>query len=196
MAWIAAIVGRLCLAVLFVFAGIGKLADPAGTAQYITSTTTLPGTLALPTGIFEIVAGLLLAIGFMTRLTAIVLAGFVALTTLLFHYQVTDPMQAQTALKNLAIIGGLLMVFAYGQVSWRMSTWKERDRRHDAEVAAARAEARADALEHNRTVVVDRQPVAEHPVGAAHVAPAAPERRGFMNWRRTMRDRTDGDPRT
>lgn len=184
MAWIAAIVGRLCLAALFVFAGIGKLMDPAGTAQFITSTTALPGSLAVPTGIFEVVAGLLLAIGFMTRLVAIVLAGFVALTTLLFHYQVTDPMQAQTALRNLAIIGGLLMVFAYGQVSWRLGAWKERDRRHDAEVAAARAEARADALEHNRTVVVDR------------AAPVAPERRGFFSRRRMVADRTDGDPLT
>ncbi|MBL8658033.1 MAG: DoxX family protein [Altererythrobacter sp.] len=175
MAWIAAIVGRLCIAVLFVVAGVGKLTDPAGTAQFITSNTTLPGTLAVPTGIFEIVAGLLLALGFMTRLVAIVLAGFVALATLLFHYQVTDPMQAQTALKNLAVFGGLLMVFAYGQVSWRISTWKERDRRHTAEVAAARAEARADAIEQDRTVT---------------------ERTGFFSRRRTVADRTDGDPRT
>lgn len=183
MAWIAAIVGRLCLAVLFVFAGIGKLTDPAGTAQYIASTTMLPPTLAVPTGVFEIVTGLLLGIGFMTRLVAIVLAGFVVLATLLFHSQITDPLQAQMALRNLAIVGGLLMVFAYGQVSWRMSTWKERDKRHTAEVAAARAEARADALEHNRTVVVDR------------TAPV-PERRSFLGRRRTKADRTDGDPRT
>lgn len=183
MAWIAAIVGRLCLAVLFVFAGIGKLADLAGTAQYITSMTTLPGSLAAPTGIFEIVAGLLLALGFMTRLVAIVLAGFVALTTVLFHYQITDPLQAQTAMRNIAIIGGLLMVFAYGQVSWRMSSWKERDRRHDAEVAAARAEERADALERNRTAAVDR------------TAPVAPERRGFFSRRRTVADHGDGNPR-
>ena len=75
------------------------------------------------------------------------------------------------------------MVFAYGQVSWRLDTWKERNKRHDAEVAAARAEARADALDHNRTVVVDREPVAT-------------ERRGLFNRRRTMTDRIDGDPRT
>lgn len=183
MAWIAAIVGRLCIAVLFVIAGIGKLIDPAGTAQYIASTTTLPGTLAVPTGIFEIVAGLLLGLGFMTRLVAVVLAGFVALATLLFHSQVTDPMQAQAALKNLALIGGLLMVFAYGQVSWRMSAWKERNARHDAEVALARAEGRGDALAHDRTVVVNNtDPVAERPGGFG---------RG-----RTVEDRTDGDPRT
>lgn len=178
MATLAAIIGRLCIAVLFVLAGAGKLMDPGGTAQYITSTTGLSPTLAVPAGIFEIVAGLLLGLGVITRLVAVVLAGFVALATVLFHSQVTDPMQAQAALKNLAIFGGLLMVFAYGQVSWRVSTWKERSRRHDAELAAARAETRADLAEH-RTA-------AGEPV----------ERGGWFNRRRTVADRTDGDPRT
>ena len=182
MATIAAIIGRLCIAALFVLAGIGKLMDPAGTAQYITSTTSLPGTLALPTGIFEIVAGVLLGLGFMTRLVSIVLAGFVVLATLFFHNQITDPMVAQQALKNLAIFGGLLMVFAYGQVSWRMDSWKERDRRHDAEIAAARAEARADAAE-ARPAVVERE--------APRTVVVERDAEG-----RTFTDRTDGDPRT
>lgn len=176
MAWIAAIIGRLCLSVLFIVAGAGKLADPAGTAQYITSTTDLPPTLAVPTGVFEIVAGLLLALGFMTRLVAILLAAFVALATLLFHYQITDPLQAQMALKNLAIFGGLLMVFAYGQVSWRLGAWRERDKRHKAEIAAARAEARAETLE--------------------RTAPATGWRGFFTRRDRTTLDRVDGDPRT
>ena len=189
MAVIAAIIGRLCIAALFVAAGIGKLMDPAGTAQYITANTTLSGSLAVPTGIFEIVAGIILGLGLMTRLTSIVLAGFTALTIVLFHSQVaSDSTQATQALKNLAIIGGLLMVFAYGQVSWRMSTWRERDRRHDAELAAARAEARAERAEdrsrvattHPDTVVVER----EEP------------RRGLFSRHRSVADRTDGDPRT
>ena len=112
MATIAAIVGRVCLGLLFILAGLGKVTDTAATAQYIESATSLPGALAMPTGIFEIVAGLLLASGFMTRITALVLAGFTAVTILLFHYQVTDQTQMVMALKNLAIIGGLLMVFA------------------------------------------------------------------------------------
>lgn len=170
MATLAAIIGRLCIAILFIMAGAGKLMEPGNTAQYIASSTTLSPTLAVPAGIFEIVAGLLLALGVMTRLVAVVLAGFVAIVTLLFHSQVTDPAQAQAALKNLAIFGGLLMVFAYGQVSWRVSTWKERARRHDAELAAARAEGRADGV--------------------------APVRGGWFNRRRTLADRTDGDPRT
>ena len=187
MAWIAAILGRLLIAALFVMSGIGKLMDPGGAAQYIAANSTLPPALAMPAGIFEIAAGVLLGLGLMTRLVAVVLAGYVAIATLLFHSQITDPAQAILASRNLGIIGGLLMVFAYGQVSWRLSSWKERDKRHDAEVAAARAEARADALEHNRTVVVDR---------TATAAPAMPEKRGFLGGRRAIRDRTDGNPLT
>lgn len=184
MATLAAIIGRLCIAALFILAGIAKLMDPVGTAQFIAANSNLPGTLAMPVAIFEIVAGILLGLGFMTRLVAVVLAVFVALTTLLFHYQITDPGQQQAASKNLAILGGLLMVFAYGQVSWRMSTWKERAARHDAEIARAKAEARAEALEHSRPVVV------------GGTAPVQHERRGLFSRRRTMADRTDGDPRT
>lgn len=190
MAWIAAILGRICLAALFVFSGVGKVSDPGGAAQFMASVG-LPGSFALPVGVFEIVAGLLLAIGFMTRLTAIVLAAFTVLTTVLFHSQITDPLQAQNALKNLAIIGGLLMVFAYGQVSWRLDTWKERTKRQDAEVAAARAEARADVLEQNRTVVPDRDPAV-----VVEREPVVTERRDYGARGRTFADRTDGDPRT
>lgn len=146
MATIAAIIGRICIALLFILAGLNKVMDPAGTAEYITTQTTLPGSLAMPTGIFEIVAGLILASGFMTRLAAAVLAGFTALTIVLFHYQVTDPVQAQAALKNLAVIGGLLMVFAYGQVRGRIGAVSERDKRIDAELKAARAEGRVEGV--------------------------------------------------
>ena len=182
MATIAAIFGRLCIAALFVISGLQKVMFPVSTADFITSHSSLPGTLAMPTGIFEIVAGVLLGLGFMTRLVSIVLAGFVVLATLFFHNQITDPMVAQQALKNLAIFGGLLMVFAYGQVSWRMDTWKERDRRHDAEVALARAEARADAAE-ARPAVVERD--------APRTVVVERDAEG-----RTFTDRHDGDPRT
>ena len=151
MATIAAIAGRICIALLFILAGLNKVMDPASTAEYITAQTTLPGSLAMPTGVFEIVAGLILASGFMTRLAAAVLAGFTVLTILLFHFQVTDPTQAQAALKNLAIIGGLLMVFAYGQVRGRIGAVSERDKRIEAELKAARAEGRAEGAVHRPT---------------------------------------------
>lgn len=175
MAALAAIIGRLCIAALFVMSGIAKLADPAGTAQFITANSGLPANFATPVGIFEIVAGILLGLGLLTRLVAIVLAAYIALATLLFHSQITDAAQGMLASRNLGIFGGLLMVFAYGQVSWRVSSWKERAKRQDAEIAAARAEARAEVLDNDRTMAINN-------------TPAYPPR--------SLADRTDGDPRT
>lgn len=137
MATIAAIIGRIAIAILFIMAGLGKIMDPASTASYMEANSPLPGSLALAVGIFEVVAGLVLASGFATRITALVLIGFTAVATLFFHSQITDQMQSQMALKNLAIIGGLLMVFAYGQVRGKIGTLDERGKRYDAELEAA-----------------------------------------------------------
>lgn len=146
MATIAAIVGRVLLGLLFVLAGFGKILDPAGTAAYMEAQSPFPGSLALAVGAFEIAAGLVLASGFMTRLAALALIGFTALATIFFHGQVSDPQIAQQALKNMAVIGGLLMVFAYGQQGSRMGLLNERDKRHEAEVKAAHAEGKAEGI--------------------------------------------------
>lgn len=147
MAMIASIIGRLMLALLFILAGLNKIMNTADTAAYIEAQTALPPILALPTGIFELVFGLLLAIGFMTRLSAIALAVFTLLTIPLFHAQLTDQLQLTAALKNLAIAGGLLMVVAYGQARGSVDTWRERDRTRKAEIKAAHAEGRAKGAE-------------------------------------------------
>jgi putative oxidoreductase len=144
MSLIAAVLGRLLIAVMFVVSGLQKIADPGPTAQMLAGTN-LPASLALPTGVFELVAGILLAIGLMTRLVAIVLLVFVGLTIFFFHNEFADPLQGTLALKNLAIMGGLLMTFAYGQVRGTFDYMRERRRTYDAELRAARAEGRAEA---------------------------------------------------
>ena len=154
MSAIAAFIGRLMLALLFVLAGIPKIIDPSGAAAMLESAS-LPPMLAQPTGIFEVVAGLLLALGFMSRLVSILLAGFTLLATFFFHNQFGDPLQAAMALKNVAIAGGLLMVFAYGNMRWSYDSMRARRkgevaaadanaRAHEAELRAARAEGRAE----------------------------------------------------
>ena len=105
MATIAALIGRILLGALFVMAGLGKVMDPAATAAYMEAESPFPGSLALAVGVFEVVAGLILASGFMTRLASLALLVFTALATLFFHEQVTDQTQAAMALKNVAIIG-------------------------------------------------------------------------------------------
>jgi putative oxidoreductase len=151
MSAIAAFIGRLLLAVIFIVSGLGKIMDPAPAAQMM-GAVGLPSNIALGVGIFELVAGLLLAIGLMTRLVSIVLFVYVALTILFFHSALTDPAQQVNALKNLAIMGGMLMVFAYGQMRWSYDHWRARDKVHDAELKAARAEGKAEGA----TAVADR----------------------------------------
>ena len=117
MSTIFAIVGRIFIAFLFVVSGATKLMNVSITDAKI-ATVGLPGGLAMPTGLFEVIAGLCLALGFMTRITTVLLAGFTLLATLFFHNQFTDPVQGAMAMKNLAIIGGLFAVFAHSQLSW------------------------------------------------------------------------------
>ena len=171
MSMIAAVIGRVLIAVMFIVSGLQKIADPGPTAQMLAGTN-LPANLALPTGVIEVVAGVLLAVGLMTRLTALVLFVFVGLTIFFFHNQFTDPLQGTLALKNLAIMGGLLMTFSYGQVRGTFDYMRERRKTYDAELRAARAEGRAEgATAAPRTVVTD--------VDSDGVPEVRPKRRWF-----------------
>lgn len=179
MSLIAAVLGRLLIAVMFVVSGLQKIADPGPTAQMLAGTN-LPASLALPTGVFELVAGILLAIGLMTRLVAIVLFVFVGLTIFFFHNAFADPLQGTLALKNLAIMGGLLMTFAYGQVRGTFDYMRERRRTYDAELRAARAEGRAEAATAApHAVVADTPQTVVTDVDRDGVPEVRPKRRWF-----------------
>ena len=143
MAFLTSVVGRMLLALIFIVSGISKIMHVTATAELIAKATTLPPSIALPVGIFELVFGVFLAVGFMTRVSSVLLFGFTIATIVLFHNKVGDALQVQMALKNVAIAGGLLMVFAYGQARGSVDLWRERDRARRAELRAARAEVRA-----------------------------------------------------
>ncbi len=143
MAFLASVLGRILIALIFIVSGISKIMHLPETAAFIEQSTSLPTGLALPVGIFELVFGVFLAVGFMTRISSILLFGFTLAAIALFHSNIGDGLQFQVALMNLAMAGGLLMVFAYGQASGSVDVWRERDRARRAELRAAKAEARA-----------------------------------------------------
>ncbi|MFC0588792.1 DoxX family protein [Novosphingobium aquiterrae] len=160
MSTLAAVIGRILIAAIFIVSGIGKLMSPATFEAMITGAGLPPG-LAIPTGMFEVLAGLALALGLMTRLTAVLLFGFTALATLFFHSRFSDPMQLTMALKNAAIMGGLLLVFAHSQMWWswdrmrlarkgEVATLTAQRQAHEAELRAARAEGMAEGVRTGR----------------------------------------------
>lgn len=115
-----ALIGRILLAWLFVPAGWAKIAGFAGTAGYIASKgLPLPEVAAAIAIAAELGLGLLLLVGWQARWAALGLAIFVAVITPLFHNYWAMPeaqqmMQKQAFDKNLAVVGGLLVVAAFG----------------------------------------------------------------------------------
>lgn len=186
MSKIAAIIGRFLIATIFIVSGVTKLMTPGATEQMIQSAG-LPGGLAIPVGLFELVLGIMLAIGLAVRLVALLLFAFTAATILFFHNQFTDPMQAAMAMKNLAIMGGLLLAFAHSQM-WshyyainreRTGELAARDaerRAHEAELRAARAEALAEGRAEAGTVATE--PYHD----TYHEATVVPQKRRWFDW--------------
>ncbi len=108
--------GRILMAFIFIMAGFGKLAGGIeGTAGYIASVGLPAATLlAWLAAIFELVAGLMILVGFMTRQTAWALAAFCVFTGFVFHFQPADQMQFISFMKNLAMAGGFLFLTITG----------------------------------------------------------------------------------
>jgi putative oxidoreductase len=122
-----AFIGRIMLALIFIISGAVKLGDLGGTGEYMASVG-LPANLALPAALFELIGGIMIVLGIFTRLTSLVFAAFCLLTALLFHRETADPMQAAAAMKNIAIAGGFLCLFAYEGKSWSLDHYRARRR--------------------------------------------------------------------
>ena len=138
--------GRILFAVLFIYSGASKLFDIKLTTDFIAAKITIPELvapytqqletmagmpfvqlLAISGGAFEIIAGLMIALNFLTRFFAILLIFFVLAATFYFHdfWNQPAPDNARTlldALKNLSIIGALFIIAGYGRGPRRLDS--------------------------------------------------------------------------
>jgi putative oxidoreductase len=109
------LVGRVLLATIFVLSGVGKIFAPEATLGYIASAgVPFPQLAFLGAVLVEVVGGLLLVVGYKTRIVAIALAVFTVAAGLIFHSVAGDQNHFIHLLKNFAIAGGLLQVVAFG----------------------------------------------------------------------------------
>lgn len=121
-----ALVGRALIALLFVPAGLSKIAGFAGVAGYIASKgVPLPEVCAAIAIAAELGLGLLLLVGWQARWAALGLAVFTAVITPIFHnFWAVDAaqkmMQQQAFFKNFAVVGGLLVIAAFGAGRWSL----------------------------------------------------------------------------
>ena len=116
--------GRVLLTVLFLPAGLSKIGGFAGTVGYITSKgLPFPELAAVAAIVLEVAGGLALLLGFGTRWAALALAGFTLLATVIFHNYWAMPAAQQMVqqlmfMKNIAVVGGLLTLAAWGAGTW------------------------------------------------------------------------------
>lgn len=120
----ASLLGRALIALLFIPAGFAKIGGFAGLTGYIASKgLPLPQVAAAIAIFVELGLGLALLFGWKARWAALGMAIFVAVITPIFHNYWASPPAQMTAqqlnfYKNLAVIGGLLVVFAFGPGGW------------------------------------------------------------------------------
>jgi putative oxidoreductase len=125
------LIGRLLLAALFLPAGISKIGGFAGTAGYIASKgLPLPEVGAAIAVAVEILGGLALILGFGTRLAALALALFTLVATFIFHNYWGVPadqafVQQLMFYKNIAVVGGLLVLAAHGAGAWSLDAKRQ-----------------------------------------------------------------------
>ncbi len=112
--------GRILIALIFLMAGLGKVTGFAGTVGYIASKgLPLPQLAAVCAIVVELGGGLMLVLGWKTRLAAAAIFVFTAMTALFFHnFWAVPPDQAQNQMihfmKNISMMGGLLYVVVHG----------------------------------------------------------------------------------
>lgn len=135
------IIGRLAFVTIFVLSGAQKLMDIGATAAMISAKIIVPAELAgfatqletvtgmttpqlmaIVAGVVELVGGLMIAANIGTRIAALTLIVFTVAATYWFHdfwnMDGGDRMNNMIhALKNLSIIGALLVFFVIGP--WR-----------------------------------------------------------------------------
>ena len=110
---LSAPIGRLFLSMIFIFSGFTKITGYAATQGYMESMG-VPGMLLPLVIAVELLGGIAILLGFKARLVAILMAGFSIVSALLFHQFWIDESQMNPFMKNIAMAGGFLMIFAHG----------------------------------------------------------------------------------
>ena len=107
------VLGRIFLSTLFLIEGANKIFNYEGTIQYMENFG-VPGYLAIPAIILEILFPLLLIIGYQTKIAALVMMIFTIVVAIIFHTNFDDQMQFINFFKDIAIAGGFIIIFVNG----------------------------------------------------------------------------------
>ena len=131
-------IARILMAQIFLLAGLSKIGAYAGTQAYMDSMG-VPGALLPLVIALEVGGGIALIVGFQTRWVALGLAGFSAVSAVIFHANFADQMQMIMFMKNWAIAGGLVLLAAHGAGHFSLDNRVKHSRKQDNDQISATA---------------------------------------------------------
>ena len=107
------LVGRVFISLVFLLSGINKIGNYEGSVGWMESFG-MPGIFLIPAIILEIVAPILIIIGYKVKIAAALLSIFCIITALIFHTDFSNQMQFVSFMKNVALAGGFLFLVING----------------------------------------------------------------------------------
>lgn len=118
---LAVLAARILLSLMFTSAGIETLGNIDGAAGYFSSLgLPLPVLVAWGSSLFDLIAGLMVLIGALTRPAAILLAAYALAAGFIGHFgqggddALITMMHQQALLKDIAVAGGMLLLALQG----------------------------------------------------------------------------------
>ena len=107
------LIGRILISTLFLLNGILKISNYEGAISWMESFG-VPEFLLIPAIILEMIAPILIIIGYKTKIAAAALSIFCIATAIIFHNNFGDQMQLIAFMKNIALAGGFLFLVVNG----------------------------------------------------------------------------------
>ena len=107
------LLGRILISALFLINGVFKISNYDGSVDWMESFG-VPGILIIPAIMLEIIGPIMIIVGYKAKIAAGFLSLFCITTAIIFHNDFSSQIQLTQFLKNFAIAGGFLIIFAYG----------------------------------------------------------------------------------
>ena len=121
---------RICLCSIFLNSGIGKILGFSSTAEMMANNgLPIANVLLIFTIAFQLLGGLSLLFGYKVKIGSILLILFLIPATLVFHNPLADPGEINSFLKNIGLIGGLLMTIYAGAGALSIDSSTEKTQR-------------------------------------------------------------------
>ena len=107
------LVGRIFISSIFLLSGINKIQNYEGSHSWMESLG-VPGILLIPAIVLEVLAPILIMVGYRVKISAALLSLFCIATAIIFHTDFSNQMQFISFFKNIGLAGGFLFLVING----------------------------------------------------------------------------------